>query len=327
MTVVALFLCLCVALISIVAARLTARLRPVPGDPVAAIACETDPQHAQKLVQHDQVNEAACVFFRQHLPAGWVPDYLSRRGFGSGIQQLWQAGYAPASWDGLTRQVTVACHGRRAGVAPCRSAFTAGQASALSRACDVSASGVLVAFDPDQAGSHAAIRAYDVLRQFTPNITAAVLPPGQDPAGILGNGGPETLAMLLHRQTLPLADLVVDAELEKWSRWLDYADGRINALRAAATVVAAMPDASVARQVARLSDRLGIDQEASPMTLLTRSQTLSGERLSHRASVRQLAAPPRWLTGCASAGLAAAGEARGPCSPRYKWMPPLFLLP
>ena len=154
--------------------------------------------------------------------------------------------------------VTAACAGRKAGVAPCGTAFTTQHAHSLSQAADLPASGVLVAFDPDETGRRAAVRAYRLLVHLTTGTTAAVLPAGSDPAHILANEGLGHLDALLTK-TQRLADVVTDAELDRWSRWLPYADGRINALRAAAPVVAAMPPAHVARQVARLADRLALD--------------------------------------------------------------------
>ena len=64
---------------------------------------------------------------------------------------------------------------------------------------------------------------------------------------------------MLGSRTQPLADLVIDAEVARWDRWLQYAEGQIHALRAAAPLIAAMPPPDVARQVARLADRLGLD--------------------------------------------------------------------
>jgi DNA primase len=310
-----------------------------------------------------QVNMAAHTFFQSRMPASWVPAYLAARGFGIGIQQLWQAGHAPASWDALTRHlralgftdtvieasglarpsrrgtlidtfrnramlpirsaagtviafigrapnrsgagapkylnspktslydksailfglweardalaagarpvivegpfdaiaVTTAGQGRYAGFAPCGTTLTARHADALSRTADLPTSGVLVAFDPDPAGRRAAVRAYHVLSQLTAETSAVMLPAGQDPAQILTDNSPEALATMLADRTHLLADLVTDAQLEQWARWLDHAEGQISALRAVAPVVADMPPAHVARQVARLSDRLGMD--------------------------------------------------------------------
>ena len=70
------------------------RLRPDrPLPPLAA---------ASELVR---VHQAAARFFRSRLPGSWVPGYLTARGFGAAVQQRWQAGYAPAGWDALTRHL------------------------------------------------------------------------------------------------------------------------------------------------------------------------------------------------------------------------------
>jgi DNA primase len=308
------------------------------------------------------VHQAAARFFRSRLPSSWVPGYLTARGFGPAVQQRWQAGYAPAGWDALTRYlrdagypdqlieasglarrsrrgtlidifrdramlpihtvdgtivafigraaanadprvpkylnsphtalydkggvlfglweargvlakgarpvivegpfdaiaITAASPGRYAGLAPCGTALTSRQLAALAGAADLRATGVLVAFDPDQAGHRAAAKAYDLLKPLTDDMTAARFPSGQDPAQILREHGPGALASMLTSRALPLADLVIDAELAKWERWLQHAEGQIHALRAAAPLIAAMPPPCVARQVARLADRLGL---------------------------------------------------------------------
>jgi DNA primase len=144
-------------------------------------------------------------------------------------------------------------------VAPCGTALTRGQAAALAATCDLRAAGALVAFDPDAAGQAAAIAAYHLLRPLTGPLLAAALPGGHDPAAILRDRGPGGLARALAAGTRPLADLVIDAEIGRWSRWLRYPEGQVNALHAAAPLIAAMPPPDVARQVARLAGRLGLD--------------------------------------------------------------------
>ena len=155
--------------------------------------------------------------------------------------------------------VSAASRGRYVGVAPCGTALTSQQVAALGHAADLHATGVLVAFDPDQAGQRAAVHAYQLLSPHTGTVMAVNLPAGLDPAQLLRNQGPAALAHALRDRAQPLADLVIDAEVDGWSRWLQYAEGQINALRAAAPLIAAMPPAHVARQVARLADRLGLD--------------------------------------------------------------------
>ena len=74
--------------------------------------------------------------------------------------------------------------------------------------------------------------------------------------------------------------------MDRWSRWLGFAEGQINALRATAPVIAAMPPAHVARQVARLADRLGLDYatvteavtEALPQVVAKTAAARPGER-------------------------------------------------
>ena len=261
-----------------------------------------------------QLNGIALRFFRGRLSDSWVPHYLERRGFGPAIQQRWQAGYAPAGWDGLTRYlrslgfpdplieaaglarrsgrgtlidtfrdramlpirsangtvvafigrapdgagpdvpkyvnsprtclydkgdvlfglrearqviaagarpvivegpfdaiaVTTACAGRYAGVAPCGTALTAEQVRTLNQVANIRHTGVLVAFDSDDAGRRAAIRAYHLLTPCTDEVAAVSLPPGHDPAQVFTESGHGALATAGGR-THPAADLVTDA--------------------------------------------------------------------------------------------------------------------
>ncbi len=155
--------------------------------------------------------------------------------------------------------VTTAGQGHFVGVAPCGTALTVPHISALSRVADLRSAGVLVAFDADPVGQRAAIRAYDLLSPFTGNADTVDFQPGEDPAQILAREGPANLAGLLAGRTRPLADMVIDSEVDRWDRWLRYPEGQIGALRAAAPLIAAMPPAHVARQVARLAARLCLD--------------------------------------------------------------------
>jgi DNA primase len=148
---------------------------------------------------------------------------------------------------------------RYVAVAPCGTALTAQHVAALQGVAALETTGVLIAFDGDQAGRRAAVRAYPLLVRVTSHLEAVEFPPEQDPAQVLQDHGADALTALLAERTQPLADLVIDVELDRWNRWLDHVEGQINALRAAAPVVAAMPPEHVARQVARLADRLELD--------------------------------------------------------------------
>ena len=154
--------------------------------------------------------------------------------------------------------VTASTGGRFAGLAPCGTALTAAQVGTLADVADLNSTGVLVAFDGDRAGRTAAVRAFPLLASTAGPVSTVTLPDGQDPAGYLRDHGPWRLAEFLAEQQQPLADLVVDARIDEFSRWLQYPEGTYNALRAAASAIAQLPPREVARQVIRTARRLGV---------------------------------------------------------------------
>jgi DNA primase len=117
---------------------------------------------------------------------------------------------------------------------------------------------VIVAFDADPAGRRAAVRAYGALRDITGELLTVAFPDGSDPAGYLRDHGAAALAGLLDDQAYPLADLVIDASVAKFDRWLQFTDGKFSALRAVAPLIAGLPAGQVARQVGRVAERLGL---------------------------------------------------------------------
>ncbi|HEY1625712.1 MAG TPA: toprim domain-containing protein [Streptosporangiaceae bacterium] len=200
---------------------------------------------------------------------GGVPVYLNtaatelyRKGsllFGlyEGAEAL-AAGARPVLVEGPLDALAVSCAGR-VGVAPCGTALTAEQAELLGWAMRrPRQTGVAVAFDADRAGRAAAVRAYSLLRAITDELWTVSWPAGTDPADVLRAGGAAGLAAVLDSSLLPLPDLVVDARLAAFGRWLEFADGAFAALRAVAPVIAGLPPAQVARQVARTAGRLGL---------------------------------------------------------------------
>ena len=144
---------------------------------------------------------------------------------------------------------------RYAGIAPCGTALTPDQVRLIADRARVA--GVTVAFDGDQAGRRAAVRAFDLLRPVAVDIAIAPLPDGADPAGYFRDHGPAALGSLLDASG-PLADLVVDDKLAGFDQWLGFTDGKFLALRAVAPLVAGLPPAQVARQVARVADHIGL---------------------------------------------------------------------
>lgn len=210
-----------------------------------------------------------------------VPKYLNSPatalyGKGDVLFGLWEArsalagGALPVIAEGPFDVIAIAQagRGRYAPVAPCGTALTPRQAAALASACALLATDVLVAFDADCAGRRAAVAAYGLLSPCARRVLTVTLPSGQDPAQVLRDEGPGGLAAVLNDQHQPLADLVIDAEVSEWARWLSFAEGRIGALRAAAPVIAALPPAEVGRQVSRLASKLDLDHETVTLAVL-----------------------------------------------------------
>jgi DNA primase len=207
--------------------------------------------------------------------ASGVPKYLnSPRSClydkGALIFGLWEArealkaGARPVIVEGPLDVISVSTAGRQgfAGVAPCGTALTRRHLSRLNQLANLPTVGVLVAFDADPAGRRAAVRAYHLLCQFTDKVDTVSFQPGQDPAQILASEGPTALAGMLATYAKPLADLVIDSEFDRWANWLRFAEGQVNALRATARLIAAMPSSHVGRQVSRVAIRLGMDHAA-----------------------------------------------------------------
>lgn len=143
------------------------------------------------------------------------------------------------------------------GLASCGTALTAAQVALLDGAVGaggLAERGVVVAFDGDAAGTAAGLRAYDLLRAVRCWPLAVELPAGQDSAGVLQQHGPTGLHTVLRAaQGRPLADLVVDEQVTRYSDQLRWAEGQLAAGRAAATIVATMPPEQIARQIVRLA--------------------------------------------------------------------------
>lgn len=80
-----------------------------------------------------------------------------------------------------------------AGLAPCGTALTARQVTAVTGVADLEQTGVLVALDGDRAGHDGIVKACEILLAHTGKLSTAILPSGQDPAGILQTDGPAAL--------------------------------------------------------------------------------------------------------------------------------------
>ena len=89
--------------------------------------------------------------------------------------------------------------------------------------------------------------------------------------------------------------MVIDNEVERWSRWLCYPEGQVHALRAAARLIAAMPPSHVGRQVSRLASRLGFDHAVVTEAVtdaLTEHMAETAAAYSPRGRPRSPRSPP-----------------------------------
>lgn len=110
------------------------------------------------------------------------------------------------------------------------------------------------AFDADAAGQAAAVRAWDLLTDDEAGTAGAlVLPDGTDPAQLIQDGRGQALAERL-AQPQSLVSVVVDVVLARHD--LTTVEGRVNAVRAAAALVARIADVPLSRVGTQLHARL-----------------------------------------------------------------------
>jgi DNA primase catalytic core len=144
-----------------------------------------------------------------------------------------------------------------AAVAPCGTALTEAHARVLASS---GARNIVVAFDADQAGRAATVKAYETLRPLIENPLSARLPDGTDPA-LLAESNPADLARAFTEGLVPLSDTVIDDRIALWRGKLDSAEGRALAAHDLGALIATMPAADVARQVARTAELIGVLHE------------------------------------------------------------------
>ncbi|WP_104105788.1 DNA primase [Nocardioides sp. 616] len=116
---------------------------------------------------------------------------------------------------------------------------------------------VIFTFDGDEAGQKAALRAFGGDQNFVSQTYVAVEPSGLDPCDLRIQQGDAAVRELIARRQ-PLYRFVLGNVASKYD--LDRADGRIDALREAAKLVASVRDKSKVDAFAReLSAMIGVD--------------------------------------------------------------------
>jgi DNA primase len=196
----------------------------------------------------------------------------------------------------------MACHlaGITTAVATCGTAFGEDHIKIARRLLSDDGSGgeVIFTFDGDAAGQKAALRAFDLDQRFTAQTYVAVDPEGMDPCDIRQKHGDTAVAELI-RSRRPLFEFSIRSTLRKFD--LNTVEGRVQALRAAAPVVAEIRDPAMRPAYAReLAGWLGTDVDD-----VTRAVAGAAKRLREGTSTGKS------QQGKGSQGMAAHDDGRG----------------
>jgi len=143
--------------------------------------------------------------------------------------------------------------------------LTADHAAQLRDAAAAPGGRLLVAYDPDDAGREATLRAADLLGGL--DAHAVQLPTGQDPADVLVATGARGLRRALG-VTVPLVDAAVTARLDRWTVHAGNPVALVDAVRDVAPLVLAASAGSRARLVGLVAERAGLPVAAVAGVLL-----------------------------------------------------------
>lgn len=164
--------------------------------------------------------------------------------------------------EGYTDVMAAHLAGITTAVATCGTAFGSEHIRILRRLLmddDAFRGEVIFTFDGDAAGQKAALRAFSEDQKFVTQTFVAVEPDGLDPCDVRQHKGDLALRDLIARR-VPLFEFAIRSEIAHHK--LDSAEGRINALNAAAPLVAQIRDKSLRPEYTRLlAGWLGVEVE------------------------------------------------------------------
>ena len=175
----------------------------------------------------------------------------------------------------------MACHlaGVETAVATCGTAFATDHIKIARRLLSDFGSGgeVIFTFDGDAAGQKAALRAFQEDQRFVAQTYVCVEPSGMDPCELRQERGDAAITELIDNKR-PLFEFAIRVGLRKHD--LSTVEGRVNALREAAPVVAAIRDPAMRPGYSReLAGWLGMDPNE-----VIRAVRGSGGRARHATS-------------------------------------------
>ena len=179
----------------------------------------------------------------------------------------------------------MACHlaGVPTAVATCGTAFGEDHGRVLRRLLkdhDDFRGEVIFTFDGDEAGQKAALRAFEGDQNFAGQTYVAVEPSGLDPCDLRLQQGDAAVRELVARR-VPLYRFVLGNVVQRFD--LERADGRIDAVREAAKLVASVRDQSKVTAFAQeISRMIGIDVDTNQVLSVVRRAAARGPRTDDR---------------------------------------------
>ncbi|MFL6100809.1 MAG: DNA primase [Actinomycetales bacterium] len=210
----------------------------------------------------------------------------------------------------------MACHlaGVETAIATCGTAFGSDHITVLRRImrdeAEVTPAEVVFTFDGDAAGQKAAMRAFAEDQRFVSQTYVAVEPNGLDPCDLRQRQG-DTAVRDLIAARVPLFEFAVRTTISRFD--LDSVPGRMQALRAAAPVVAGIRDRASRPEYARsLAGLLGMPVEAVQQAVKVAGREANRSSGSRRTpgGVRP-AEPPVGSAQAGATGPGSAGEVDG----------------
>jgi len=159
----------------------------------------------------------------------------------------------------------MACHlsGVETAIATCGTAFGLDHIKVLRRImrdeAELAPAKVVFTFDGDAAGQNAAMKAFREDQRWASQSFVAVAKSGMDPCELRMADGPDAVRALVD-DAVPMFEFAVRTTIGRYD--LETAEGRIQAMRAAAPIVASIRDQSLRPEYARvLAGLLGVEVE------------------------------------------------------------------
>lgn len=159
----------------------------------------------------------------------------------------------------------MACHlsGITTAVATCGTAFGVDHIKTLRRLirdeADLAPAKVIFTFDGDAAGQKAALRAFAEDQRWAAQSYVAVAPGGQDPCDLRLSGGDVAVRALVD-DAIPMFEFVARTTIGRFD--LDTAEGRVQAIKAVAPIIASIRDSALRPEYVRtVAGWLGVEVE------------------------------------------------------------------